>query len=104
VIPCVLTGSARRNVRGTTLYDWPWAALLKPKATDNLKRQTQRVVSVPGQSAQHRKLVEQLQTLRDGPSAVGTLLLKAAPDLQVEGAEPEPDENMSFAFEFALSF
>jgi hypothetical protein len=71
------------------------------------KCQTQRVVAVPGESAQHRKLVEQLQTrtLHDGPSAVDTAPPKATPDPQVEGdstAEPELDENMSFTLEFAL--
>lgn len=67
------------------------------------KRQTQRLIAVPGQSAEREKLLRRLQALRNGTSTIDSDT--APPDTTTDfegdtGTAPEPDGSMLFDLDF----
>ncbi|KAN0087822.1 hypothetical protein V8E55_006443 [Tylopilus felleus] len=65
------------------------------------KRQTQRLIAIPGQSAEREKLLKRLQALRNGTSAVDTAPPDATTDFEGDTrTAPEPDGDVSFDLDF----
>lgn len=60
--------------------------------------QGQKVVTVPGQAAEHQKYMERLQALREGRNTAIASPTQVTPDLDSSGVEPVSfDDNLNFS-------